>query len=74
MIAYNVVLILTTIISATNSIPLRQFVPFGSSARDSRFPPAVSAASPWIVIPPTFPFFNETYLGISVSSVHHLCN
>ena len=67
---WNVILVVTTIISVTNSIPINQFFPFGQSAGDLSFPPAQSNASQGIAIPPIFPFFNETYSGISVSSIH----
>jgi len=67
---WNVILVVTTIISVTNSIPINQFFPFGQSAGDLSFPPAESNASLRIAVPPTFPFFNETYTGIYVSSIN----
>ena len=56
------------IIDYTSAIPLSDFISFGSSNGDTQFSRIHRGASPHIRISPRFPYFNETYIAISVSS------
>ena len=63
---------LIALINYANAVPLSGFISFGRSAGDRQFSRIYRAASFEISITPEFPYFNETYSGIYVSSVAYL--
>ena len=68
-VLWTTVIVTIVLAWSADAVPLSQFVPFTSHTRLSRIS---AAASPTITIPPTFPFFNETYSSISVSDALHI--
>ena len=60
-------LAITLIINYTSAIPLSDFISFGPSNGDAQFSKVHRGATPNIRISTGFPYFNETYIAISVS-------